>query len=291
MVATATEQFTRREVLRILGLTEKQLSYWERLGLVHPRKQWGQKFYRFPDLISLRTVKHLTDRRVPARRLRRAVEALKRQLGETEAPLTELRIVSDGRRIEVEHQGVLLEPLSGQLLLNFDTQELSNKVRVLPERSVEELFALALGCEGDPATYPEAIRAYRRLLEKQPEWVEANINLGTLLYEQGEHPEAAQCYRRAIDIEPDNALAHFNLGSVLDELGQLKEAGKHLRCALSLKPDYADAQFNLACVSEKLGHFSEARRHWRGYLALDPNSPWADHARSRLHADRRGRSS
>ncbi|MFQ5777937.1 MAG: tetratricopeptide repeat protein [Terriglobia bacterium] len=278
------EQFTRREVLRILGLTEKQLTYWERLGLVRPRKHWGQKFYRFPDLISLRTVKQLTDQRVPARRLRRAVEALKHQLGTVEAPLTELRVLSDGRRIVVEYEGVQLEPLSGQLLLNFDTQELGKKIRVLPERTAEEWFALAVDSESDPATYSEAIHAYRRVLEKSPQWVEPHINLGTLLYEQGDHRQAARCYRQAVELEPDNPLAHFNLGSVLDELGQLEEARQHLRWALRLKPDYADARYNLARVSERLGELNEARKNWQGYLELDPHSPWAEHARSRLAA-------
>src|SRR3970282_1606392 len=91
------ERFTRREILRILNISSKQLAYWERLRLVEPRTGWGEKFYRLGALISLRAVKQLVEQRVPARRLRRAVEALREQLAEVEAPLTELRIVSDRR--------------------------------------------------------------------------------------------------------------------------------------------------------------------------------------------------
>lgn len=280
------EQFTRREVLRILGIGEKQLAYWERLHLVRPRTRWGKKFYGFGDLISLRTVKQLTDRRVPARRLRRAIEALERQLAEVEAPLTELRVLSNGRNVVVEVGGCQLEPLSGQLLLDFDTRELSEKLRVMPERTAEEWFALALDAEADPATHPQAIDAYRHVLEKNPRWVEPHINLGTLLYEQGDREEAARCYERAVALEPANPLAHFNLGSVLDELGQLPRAREHLRRAVELKPDYADAHYNLALVAEKLGTHGEARRHWRRYLQLDPHSPWADYARQRLASSR-----
>src|SRR3990167_7671944 len=65
------ERFTRREILRILNISSKQLAYWERLRLVEPRTGWGEKFYRFGDLISLRTVKQLVEQRVPARRRRR----------------------------------------------------------------------------------------------------------------------------------------------------------------------------------------------------------------------------
>lgn len=276
------EQFTRREVLRILGISEPQLAYWERLRLVHPRARWGERFYRFGDLIALRTVKQLTDRRVPARRLRRAVEALRQQLAEVQTPLTELRILSNGRNIAVEVEGRRLEPLSGQLLLNFDTRELTEKVRVMPERTAEEWFALALDSEADPATRSQAIEAYQRVVEKRPRWVEPHINLGTLLYEEGEREEAARCYQRAVEVEPGNPLAHFNLGSVLDELDRLAAAREHLRRAVELKSDYADAHYNLALVEEKLGAHSQARRHWRRYLELDPHSPWADYARQRL---------
>ena len=280
------ERFTRREILRILNISSKQLAYWERLRLVEPRTGWGEKFYRFGDLISLRTVKQLVEQRVPARRLRRAVEALREQLAGVEAPLTELRIVSDGRDVAVELDGRLLEPIRGQLLLDFDTRELGEKVRVMPERTAEEWFAAALDAESDPVTHPQAIEAYQRVIEKSPRWIEAHINLGTLLYEQGEKEEAAGCYRQAVELEPANPLAHFNLGSVLDELGQPGPAREHLRRAVALKPDYADAHYNLGLVAEKLGAHGEARRYWRRYLELDPRSPWADYARQRLASSR-----
>lgn len=276
------EQFTRREVLRIVGLSEKQLAYWEQLRLVRPRRRWGTAFYCFSDLISLRTIKNLTQQGVPARRLRRAVEALPQQLVEVEVPLTELRILSNGRDIVVEHEGARLEPLSGQLLFNFDTRGLKKQVRLIPERTAEEWFALALEYEGDPTTYPQAIDAYRRGLEKNPHWLEPHINLGTLLYEQGELQRAAECYRRALGLDPHNPLVHFNLACVLDELGQLVAARRHLRQALRLRPDYSDTHYNLALLSEKLGAPGEALQHWRRYLELDPHSPGADYARQRL---------
>ena len=276
------EQFTRREVLRILELKPRQLAYWERLQLVEPRQVLREKVYRFSDLITLRTIKQLTENRVPARRLREALDALRQQLYDIQTPLNELRIVSDGRRLVVEHQGSRLEPLSGQLLLNFETRTLGEKVRVMPERSAEEWFAVALNCEGDPGRRRETIEAYRQVLKKRPDWVEPQINLGTLLYEEEEREEAVKCYRRALALDPTNALARFNLGSVLDELGQWSAAREELRQAVRLKPDYADAHYNLALVAEKLGAWAEARRHWKRYLQLDPTSPWAETARGRL---------
>ena len=111
----AAERFSRREVQRILDVTEKQLDYWERLGLVTPRKGKGEKFYEFRDLISLRTAKQLIEQGVPANRLRRSLAALEQKLSEVQAPLTELRILSDGKDVVVERDGARLEPISGFL--------------------------------------------------------------------------------------------------------------------------------------------------------------------------------
>src|SRR5260370_16388667 len=106
-----TDRFSPDEVQRILGLTEKQLDYWERLRLVSPRKEKGIRYYDFRDLIGLRTVKQLVENGVPANRLRRALAALREKLAHAEAPLAELRVLSDGRTMIVEPPRPPLDPL------------------------------------------------------------------------------------------------------------------------------------------------------------------------------------
>src|SRR5215469_14864162 len=140
-----SDQFTRQEFQRILDVSEKQLNYWEKLRLISRRKPGAGKVYDFRDLISLRTAKQLIETGVPANRLRRSLVALNQKLSEVQSPLTELRIRSNGRDVIVEHAGgSQMEPLSGQFVLNFDTRELSDKVRVMPERSAEDWFDLAV---------------------------------------------------------------------------------------------------------------------------------------------------
>src|SRR6266446_4313695 len=107
-----TDRFSPDEVQRILGLTGKQLDYWDRLRLVSPRRERGNRSYDFRDLIGLRTVKQLVEEGVPANRLRRALGALHEKLSQAHAPLSELRILSDGKDILVERGGARLEPLS-----------------------------------------------------------------------------------------------------------------------------------------------------------------------------------
>lgn len=279
-----TDRFSPEEVQRIVGLTEKQLEYWERLQLVSPQKEGTSRYYDFRDLISLRTVKKLVEEGVPANRLRRALVALRGKLAHAQAPLAELRVLSDGKDVLVEKEGARLEPLSGQFVLNFETRELKETVRVMTGRTAEEWLAMALEYEADEMNRAQAIDAYEQAFRVNPARPDALINCGTLYYEEGNLEKASEYFRQAVVLDPENALAHFNLGSVLDEAGYIDAARQHLRQAVRLNPIYPDAHYNLAFVCEKLKAYSEAHQHWLAYVRLDPSGPWSSYARQRVAA-------
>jgi DNA-binding transcriptional MerR regulator len=209
-----TDRFSPDEVQRILGLTEKQLDYWERLRLVSPRKEKGNRYYDFGDLIGLRTVKQLVENGIPANRLRRSLAALREKLAHVKAPLSELRVLSDGGAVIVERGGTRLEPLSGQFVLNFETHELNESVRVMTGRSADEWLAVALEYEAEGNNRAQAIDAYERAFCVDPARPDALINCGTLYYEDGNLEKASEYFRQALVLDPENALAHFNLGRV-----------------------------------------------------------------------------
>jgi tetratricopeptide (TPR) repeat protein len=278
----AKDRFSAEDVQRVLGLTGKQLEYWDRLRLVSPQKEQGNRFYDFRDLISLRSVKQLLENGVPANRLRRSLAALREKLAHVHSPLAELRVLSDGKDVVVESEGARLEPLSGQFVLNFETRELGDKVRVMAGPNADDWLATALEYDAEENARAEAIEAYDHVLSIDPQKVDALLNCGTLCYEEGNLKKAAEYFARALQVDPENALAHFNLGSVLEEVGRLEAARLHLRNAVRLDPSYPDAHYNLAFVCEKLGARNEAQRHWQAYITLDPTSPWCGYARQRL---------
>jgi tetratricopeptide (TPR) repeat protein len=280
----ATDRFSPEDVRRILGLTRKQLGYWDRLRLVSPRADQGVRYYDFRDLIGLRTIKQLMEKGISASRLQRALSALNEKLSQVKTPLCELRILSDGKEVLVEHGAARLEPLSGQFVLNFETRELDESVRFIAQRSAEDWLAMALSYEADKKTRSEAINAYDRCVDGDPHNVTALLNCGTLYYEDGNFERATEYFQRALAVQPQNPLVHFNLGSVLEEMGELEESRRHLRQAIILDPSYGDAHYNLAFVCEKLHAFGEAHEHWQAYVKLDPKGPWSAYARQRLAA-------
>jgi tetratricopeptide (TPR) repeat protein len=92
---------------------------------------------------------------------------------------------------------------------------------------------------------PEAIAAFRRALELQPDYVEAMNNLGNALRATGRSAEALPHFRRAAELRPDVALIHNNLGTALNEQRQFDEAIAAFQKAVAIQPDYAEAYSNL----------------------------------------------
>lgn len=283
------QRFTRSEVHRMTGATPRQLDYWARLGLVCPRARWGERFFSFSDLVAVETLNRLAERRVPARRLRRVMDTLERQLGQVRAPLASLRVSIHGSRIVVHEPGPRgrpIEPLSGQFVLNFDTAPLGQKIRALGERTAEEWFEFGMTLDGAPETMEQAVEAYQHAISSAPDWAEAHINLGTALFQLERWEESRKAFSLAAELDPASALAHFNLGCASDRLGEPEAAIREFRAAILHAPQMADAHLNLGLVYEKTDQGADAMHHYGLYLRYEPNGPWAEFARRKLETSR-----
>ncbi len=278
-------RYTRNEVERMMGVSRRELDYWTRLRLVLPRARWGERFFNFSDLVALETIKRLAARKVPARRIRRAVTILQTELGSTSMPLSMLRISTNGKQVVVYPplaSARPFEPLTGQFVLDFETSELANKIHAMASRSAEEWFEFGMMCDSNTETLDQAAEAYRKAVDAAPDWVEARINLGTAMYQLGRMDEAREQFSTAVEFEPENPLAEFNLGCVLEQLGMTGEAIVHLARAVELAPSLADAHLNLALAYEKCGQGQNVLRHLSLYVRYEPNGPWAEFARARI---------
>lgn len=278
------EQYTRADVRRKFGLTERQLRSWERRELLA-----AAKTYSFSELVAIQTLIKLRENRISPRRIGEALSALRRKMEWVKQPLAELRIVSDGKRIAVHLPGEKMEAVSGQILFDFDAAGLAS-VKSLPARKApsnpmkesEHWFQKGLDLEESGAPVDAAVEAYQKALEFNPDAAGALVNLGTISYRQRKFRDAESYYRDAVAADPNYPLAHFNLGNLHDEQGRLDEALAHYRRAIELNPGYADAHFNLALLCERTGDALKAVHHWKTYLKLDRSGQWAEVARRQL---------
>jgi tetratricopeptide (TPR) repeat protein len=324
---TIGEGYSRKQVLRMLGLSDRQLTSWERQGLVSPRSETRPEtgteaqpdtgayagplpssskpstageplpgnVYTFSDLVSLRTLLQLRKEGVPPARIRSLHAALKEKLGGVERPWSELQVQKRGKQLLVHFEGAPLEPLTGQLLLEYSPKDQAKTVRKLerPARAEEQdetdtkvladrFFRAGLRYEEQKDTLQKAARAYEKAVELDPHAAGAWINLGTVFYNLGKLDDAERCYRAVLEFDAKHALAHFNLANVFDERRQWEKARRHYEEAIRLSPNSPDPHYNLALVYDKLGLHGRARLQWIKYLKHDPHSQWAVFARQQL---------
>lgn len=273
----ARAHFDTAEAARIVGVTPARLRQCVRAGMLSPgRDGRGHLRFGFVDLVLLRTMRGLLERRVPLRQIARVLGSLRRQIGHR--PLTRLSIYADGRRVVAWDGESRWQPESGQFLFNFEAAQLVRKAQRiaqlpgpppkpgLPRLSADEWCDLAMELEdGSPL---EARAAYHHALDANPAHVIARINLGRLLHADGNLRGAESHYRDALRHDPASGLAWYNLGVLLEDRELPEEALSCYERAVRMDPHLADAHYNLALLYERNGRQREALRHLTIYRQL-----------------------
>jgi tetratricopeptide (TPR) repeat protein len=254
-------------------MKESRVREMVRSGLCRPTRRGRSYLFSFQDLVVLRAAQGLMNKDVPAARVRRSLAALVGQLPQ-DRPLSGLRIYADGREVVVRDGDAAWHPETGQTVLNFEVDELAERVEKLQRsdaphgdpRPAREMFEQALELEERDVS--AACAAYRSVLELDPDLVDAYVNLGRLVHGEGDAGEAARLYHLALERSPEDPVIHFNLALALEDTKGTFAAISHYQRAIEIDPDFADAHYNLAGLCEQIGRGSDALRHYHAYKKL-----------------------
>jgi len=115
-----------KTIVRILGLSIRQIDYWDRTHFIKPSVSeasgYGSiRLYSFTDLVQLKVAKTLIDKGISLQKIRKAINYLRKHMTEVKKPLSELRFLTDGETIFVitKDKKVIIDTLkSGQLVLS-----------------------------------------------------------------------------------------------------------------------------------------------------------------------------
>jgi len=121
-------------VLKLTGVTYRQLDYWARTGLVgssirQAAGRGSRRVYSFQDLVALRVVARLLDAGVSLQAVRRAVEYLKRH---SARPLSTLGLVAKGSRVFVltgSSSKMIEATAQGQVVIAIDVEPIVKDLR------------------------------------------------------------------------------------------------------------------------------------------------------------------
>ena len=148
-------------------------------------------------------------------------------------------------RISPEHANAhdnLGRALFDQGKLDEAVVEYRTSIRIKPDDAGAHTNLDAPYCTGRAGRWRRSPSTARQL-SFNPDYADANSNLGGALKEQGKLDESVAECRTALRLKPDCPEAHSNLGGTLKEQRKLDEAVAEFRAALRLTPDCPEAHY------------------------------------------------
>jgi DNA-binding transcriptional MerR regulator/predicted RNase H-like HicB family nuclease len=122
---------------RTVGITYRQLDYWDKTGLVRPsikqaRGKGSRRVYSFEDLVELRVIAQLLGIGVPLPAVRKAARYVRLHFAELVRPLARLALVAEGKRILVrttDGRALVDATSGGQVVISFSVAPIAEDLR------------------------------------------------------------------------------------------------------------------------------------------------------------------
>jgi predicted RNase H-like HicB family nuclease len=157
--------FNTKAVSRFMGLSIRQIDYWDRTHFIKPSiseaSGYGSvRLYSFNDLIQLKVAKTLIDKGVSLQKIRKAINYLKKNMSEIEKPLAELRFLTDGETIFVltKDKKIIIDTLrNGQLVFSIALGKIIEELKgeVLTLQKEKKYKVIVKGKEYPVILYPD----------------------------------------------------------------------------------------------------------------------------------------
>lgn len=166
---------------------------------------------------------------------------------------------------DLEDGDLLLEKASS-LYLDGDYREAEKVIKkALGKHFVKydraEAYAVLGNIYNQLDYFQDAIEAYQKALELNPNSGKYWTNLGVAYRLTAQYDKAESCYKKALELDPDYPELYTSLGAFhLTHTMKFSEAIVYLEKAIKLDPGQAIAYANMAIAQASIGNFEEADR-------------------------------
>jgi DNA-binding transcriptional MerR regulator len=129
------ETYNSKLASRIVGVTLRQIQYWDERGFVQPsvkpaHGRGTKRLYSFHDLICLKVVKDLTHHGFSLQKIRRCLRPLREYSNQDKRPIASLKYLTNGEDLFVitSDRDKILDAIEGQFVMSLG---IGNLVREL----------------------------------------------------------------------------------------------------------------------------------------------------------------
>ena len=139
------ETFDSKTVSRIVGVSLRQIQYWDEQGFIRPSVKTAggrgtKRLYSFSDLVQLKVVKDLAGHGLSLQKIRRCLRHLKGSFPGPAQPIQSLRYLTDGDKLFVltSDRNKIIEAMDRQFVFSLGignlVRELDSDVRRMTGR-------------------------------------------------------------------------------------------------------------------------------------------------------------
>lgn len=172
----------------------------------------------------------------------------------------------DAQKIDADSEEVVLN-LYRLYTEQADYARAVDILKSIPEDDRTARIDFALGATYDQLKKPkEAIAAYRRALEDDPDNLDTERGLATALLRDGQLDDALKIFKTVVAAEPQDSQSMVKIADIERQQGHYDDALATLEKAKPLAQDNLELSYNEALVYDSLGRYDDAVRTLKGLV-------------------------
>lgn len=286
--------YTPAMLSRLLDVPVRLIRRWARLGLIRPvRRVCRLPYFTYREVASARRLAELLDEGVAPDRIERSLLELSRTIAGTDRSLAQLTLLVQDDNVLLRDARGVLNPRTGQRLLDFESSESGDSLRVFaPDAS-------GAGAAGDADSEPVAFSIkearLRHHVKSMDEWsADEWFHEGCRLSDEAEFDAATNAFRNAMSRlaldhallrsgepfahgdraspTPDPAEISFHLADALFRAGRTEAAVERYFAAIEFAPDFIEAWTQLGCLQTELGQYALADESLQTAIRIHPGN-------------------
>jgi DNA-binding transcriptional MerR regulator len=152
------DSFTSHDVIRLTGITARQLQWWDERSIVVPARQGHRRVYSFEDLTEVAVICELRRKGFSLQRVRKVVRFLQREfhkrLAETVSGSSSYHLLTDGHSLYLE--------TSPQQIVDILKNSRQPMLAICLSDTVRQVKAVVGGRKRPGRCAPEKFRSMRK---------------------------------------------------------------------------------------------------------------------------------
>ena len=127
------------------------------------------------------------------------------------------------------------------------------------------------------------IESYKEILKKDPNNLQALVNIGNLYFDTRQDLMAIEHYRRALTLDPRNVNVRTDMAICYRRSGNPDMAVEELKKVISIDPRHPQSRYNLGIILlQDKGDVEGGIRAWEALLENVPNYPYRDSLKAEI---------